>query len=206
MEVNQVFTIEPIITLYPIQRLKIWHDNFTAISENNPNAQFEHTLLIVDGGCEILTKRPSENIPNPNKTIKNLWYISYQYLMLEYQWSPSTPWYIGVDCDSPPINKLRVLTRHARDLCTLPRVFSSQQLTPNLTSSFVSSITIDFDNVLFEDQRRTWGIKFQTAAGSVQTQQAQVGRHSWPRHRYLEFCIEIASKVGTDSLIGVDLD
>lgn len=73
MKVGQVFTIEPIITLFPLQgKTKIWADNFTAISENNPNAQFEHTILIVEGGCEILTKRPSENIPNPNNNIRNL--------------------------------------------------------------------------------------------------------------------------------------
>ena len=60
MKVGQVFTIEPIITLLPIgNNKKIWNDNFTAISENNPNAQFEHTILIVEDGCEILTKRPS---------------------------------------------------------------------------------------------------------------------------------------------------
>lgn len=52
----------------------VWKDNFTAISPNNPNAQFEHMILIVEGGCEILTKRPSEVIPNPNKNIKNVWY------------------------------------------------------------------------------------------------------------------------------------
>ena len=60
MRVGQVFTIETIITVFPIgNNKKIWNDNFTAISENNPNAQFEHTILIVEGGCEILTKRPS---------------------------------------------------------------------------------------------------------------------------------------------------
>ena len=73
MQVGQTFTIEPIICLNHIRRgLKIWKDNFTAISENNPNAQFEHTILIVEGGCEILTKRPSETIPNPKNNIKNL--------------------------------------------------------------------------------------------------------------------------------------
>jgi len=73
MQVGQVFTIEPIICLNHIRgRLRVWKDNFTAISENNPNAQFEHTILIVEDGCEILTKRPSEDIPNPNNSIKNL--------------------------------------------------------------------------------------------------------------------------------------
>lgn len=72
MKAGQVFTIEPIITLYPISSLKVWKDNFTAISENNPNAQFEHTILILEDGCEVLTRRPSETIPNPNNNIKNL--------------------------------------------------------------------------------------------------------------------------------------
>jgi methionyl aminopeptidase len=41
MKVGQVFTIEPIITLFPLHgNSKIWADKFTAISENNPNAQF----------------------------------------------------------------------------------------------------------------------------------------------------------------------
>jgi methionyl aminopeptidase len=51
MEVGQVFTIEPILTLHPLNNIKIWADNFTAISANNPNAQFEHTMLITKDGC-----------------------------------------------------------------------------------------------------------------------------------------------------------
>jgi len=47
MKVGHTFTIEPIITLNPLNNIKIWKDNFTAISNNNPNAQFEHTILIV---------------------------------------------------------------------------------------------------------------------------------------------------------------
>ena len=47
MRVGNVFTIEPIITLNSLRNnLRLWKDDFTAISPNNPNAQFEHTLLI----------------------------------------------------------------------------------------------------------------------------------------------------------------
>jgi hypothetical protein len=41
MKPGNVFTIEPIITLYPVgDKYQLWRDNFTAISSNNPNAQF----------------------------------------------------------------------------------------------------------------------------------------------------------------------
>lgn len=41
MKIGQIFTIEPIIALYPTHNnIQIWKDNFTAISPNNPNAQF----------------------------------------------------------------------------------------------------------------------------------------------------------------------
>ena len=70
MKPGNVFTIEPIITLYPVgDRYELWRDNFTAISCNNPNAQFEHTILIREDGCEVLTRRPSETIPNPRGSI-----------------------------------------------------------------------------------------------------------------------------------------
>jgi methionine aminopeptidase len=44
----------------------------TVIAENNPNAQFEHMVMIVEGGCEVLTQRPGEQIPNPTSNIQNL--------------------------------------------------------------------------------------------------------------------------------------
>lgn len=72
MQVGNTFTIEPIFTLNPINNPQIWDDGFTFISPDNPNAQFEHTLLIVEGGCEILTLRKDEKVPNPNGNIKNL--------------------------------------------------------------------------------------------------------------------------------------
>ncbi len=47
MQVGSVFTIEPIFTLNPIGNPILWDDNFTFISPDNPNAQFEHTILVV---------------------------------------------------------------------------------------------------------------------------------------------------------------
>jgi hypothetical protein len=40
MKPGNVFTIEPILTLYPVGDYQLWKDKFTAISWNNPNAQF----------------------------------------------------------------------------------------------------------------------------------------------------------------------
>ena len=40
MQVGNVFTIEPIFTLNPIDNAVQWKDNFTVISPDNPNAQF----------------------------------------------------------------------------------------------------------------------------------------------------------------------
>ncbi len=57
MQPGNVFTIEPIFTLYPISNPMLWRDGFTFISPDNPNAQFEHMILIVEDGCEILTLR-----------------------------------------------------------------------------------------------------------------------------------------------------
>ena len=72
MSVGNVFTIEPILTERPANNLKMWGDQMTITSYNNPNAQFEHMILIVEGGCEVLTQRKGERIPNPNGNIKNL--------------------------------------------------------------------------------------------------------------------------------------
>lgn len=38
-------------------RDEIWPDNWTAVtSDGKRSAQFEHTLLVTETGCEILTK------------------------------------------------------------------------------------------------------------------------------------------------------
>lgn len=53
-----VFTIEPMInagTTYD----KLWPDNWTVVTEDGKrSAQFEHTILITETGCEILTVSP----------------------------------------------------------------------------------------------------------------------------------------------------
>ncbi len=73
MKVGNVFTIEPVMShKQSSEGLQLWSDGMTVISENNPNAQFEHMILIVNNGCEVLTQRPGENIPNPNGNIQNL--------------------------------------------------------------------------------------------------------------------------------------
>ncbi|RAL60034.1 hypothetical protein DID88_000660 [Monilinia fructigena] len=51
------FTIEPMIAL-GTHRDKTWPDNWTSVTQDGKKtAQFEHTLLITDDGCEILTGR-----------------------------------------------------------------------------------------------------------------------------------------------------
>ncbi len=38
-----------------------WPDNWTAVTiDGRRSAQFEHTLLVTDTGCEILTERASK--------------------------------------------------------------------------------------------------------------------------------------------------
>lgn len=60
MEVGHTFTIEPMICLGSPRPVS-WPDGWTAATADGlPSAQFEHTLLIVEGGVEELTgKLPS---------------------------------------------------------------------------------------------------------------------------------------------------
>lgn len=60
MEEGMAFTIEPIIHMYPYDQLFMWEDNWTVICQDNPSAQWEHTILITKNGYEILTKRDNE--------------------------------------------------------------------------------------------------------------------------------------------------
>ena len=58
MRPGNVFTIEPVISHYQSSTgLAMWNDGMTVISPDNPNAQFEHMILIVEDGCEVLTQR-----------------------------------------------------------------------------------------------------------------------------------------------------
>ena len=54
---GHVFTIEPMINL-GTHKDKLWPDNWTAVTaDGKRSAQFEHTLLVTETGCEILTAR-----------------------------------------------------------------------------------------------------------------------------------------------------
>lgn len=55
VQVGQTFTIEPILHLGN-PRYRLWRDRWTAVTRDGSlSAQFEHTLLITDTGCDILT-------------------------------------------------------------------------------------------------------------------------------------------------------
>ena len=57
MKPGHVFTIEPMINA-GVQKDITWPDNWTAVTaDGQRSAQFEHTLLITENGCEVLTKR-----------------------------------------------------------------------------------------------------------------------------------------------------
>lgn len=48
------------VPLYPpgTWRDEMWPDNWTAVTlDGKRSAQFEHTLLVTDTGCEVLTRR-----------------------------------------------------------------------------------------------------------------------------------------------------
>jgi methionyl aminopeptidase len=55
-------TIEPIIMMYPYEEIYMLDDNWSIYCENNPSAQWEHTILITENGFEVLTKRENEKL------------------------------------------------------------------------------------------------------------------------------------------------
>lgn len=73
---GMTFTIEPMLCL-GTYRDKRWPDNWTAVTADGKwSAQFEHTLLVTEDGCEVLTKRnkrsPGGPIPIPKKALENI--------------------------------------------------------------------------------------------------------------------------------------
>jgi methionyl aminopeptidase len=71
MAVGQTFTIEPMLTLGN-PRERFWADEWTAVTADGSwSAQFEHTLLIVPGGVEVLTMAEGtpavEGLPAPEE-------------------------------------------------------------------------------------------------------------------------------------------
>ncbi len=58
------FTIEPMLNLGG-NALHMWDDTWTVVTtDGRRSAQFEHTLVVTDNGCEILTKTSSGTIPS----------------------------------------------------------------------------------------------------------------------------------------------
>lgn len=57
MKPGHIFTIEPMINEGTWKDVT-WFDDWTAVTaDGKRSAQFEHTILITDDGCEVLTAR-----------------------------------------------------------------------------------------------------------------------------------------------------
>ncbi|RLN17763.1 methionine aminopeptidase 1A [Panicum miliaceum] len=57
MKAGQTFTIEPMINA-GVWNDRLWPDDWTAVTaDGKRSAQFEHTLLVTETGCEVLTAR-----------------------------------------------------------------------------------------------------------------------------------------------------
>ena len=57
------FTIEPMLNLGG-HSLQMWDDTWTVVTtDGRRSAQFEHTLVVTDDGCEVLTQTSSGTIP-----------------------------------------------------------------------------------------------------------------------------------------------
>lgn len=57
---GHIFTIEPMINVGSWKDT-LWPDNWTAVTvDGRRSAQFEHTLLVTESGCEVLTAREDE--------------------------------------------------------------------------------------------------------------------------------------------------
>lgn len=57
MKPGQTFTIEPMINA-GVWQDRLWPDEWTAVTaDGKRSAQFEHTLLVTETGCEVLTAR-----------------------------------------------------------------------------------------------------------------------------------------------------
>lgn len=68
---GHVFTVEPMINL-GVPGDCTWADNWTAVTaDGKRSAQFEHTVLVTDSGCEILTARDNEPVMTWNPDVSN---------------------------------------------------------------------------------------------------------------------------------------
>ncbi len=60
LETGMTFTIEPMVNAGK-RHVKVLPDNWTVITRDRKlSAQWEHTVLVTDGGFDVLTKRPDE--------------------------------------------------------------------------------------------------------------------------------------------------
>ena len=61
MQAGHIFTIEPMINLGNYRDMT-WPDGWTAVSiDGSRSSQFEHTILVTETGCELLTARIGES-------------------------------------------------------------------------------------------------------------------------------------------------
>ncbi len=62
LEAGMTFTIEPMINLGKRQ-VKLLADEWTVVTRDKSlSAQWEHTLLVIENGCEVLTRRSDEKL------------------------------------------------------------------------------------------------------------------------------------------------
>ena len=60
MQVGHIFTIEPMINMGGYKDV-LWPDEWTAVTaDGSRSAQFEHTMIVTETGCELLTGRIGE--------------------------------------------------------------------------------------------------------------------------------------------------
>ena len=63
MKAGQTFTIEPMVNAGSWRDVT-WPDGWTSVTEDGKrSAQFEHTLLVTDTGCDVLTARVPTSPP-----------------------------------------------------------------------------------------------------------------------------------------------
>lgn len=63
LRAGMCFTLEPMITLGR-PALRTLDDGWTVVTaDESPSAQFEHTLLVTEAGCEVLTADPPPSAP-----------------------------------------------------------------------------------------------------------------------------------------------
>ena len=63
METGMTFTVEPMLTLGD-PTCALWDDDWTAVTlDGCRTAQFEHTILVIDDGVELLTVLDDGTVP-----------------------------------------------------------------------------------------------------------------------------------------------